>query len=210
MTGIAELWRSRDPRVWDEALTHYWDFVLPANLDLERRMESLDVERIRQLDARGWYDFLLNEYFRWKYTARNRYATTTKLLRQYAEASALAALARVKDRLFAFDLSDISAGLSIACEIKGLGPAGGSGLLAVMFPAAFVTADQFVVKALRSVEDLPESSAVAKMKPEQLALADAAALIAIMRRKAAENNQTFRTSTWTPRMVDKVLWTYGR
>ena len=40
--------------------------------------------------------------------------------------------------------------------------------------------------------------------------ADAAALIAIMRRKAAENNQAFRTSTWTPRMVDKVLWTYGR
>jgi len=173
-------------------------------------MESLDVERIRQLDARGWYDFLLNEYFRWKYTARNRYATTTKLLRQYAEAGALAALATVKDRLFAFDLSDIGEGLSIACEIKGLGPAGGAGLLAVVFPAAFGTADQFVVKALRSVEDLPESSALAKMKPERLTLADAAALIAIMRRKAAENNQAFRTSTWTPRMVDKVLWTYGR
>ena len=79
-----------------------------------------------------------------------------------------------------------------------------------MFPAAFGTADQFVVKALRSVEDLPESSALAKMKPEQLTLADVAALIAIMRRKAAENNQAFRTSSWTPRMVDKVLWTYGR
>jgi hypothetical protein len=210
MTSIAELWRSRDPRLWDEALTHYWDFVRPANLDLERRMESLDVERIRQLDALGWYDFLLNEYFRWKYTAPNRYATTTKLLRQYAESGALAALARVKDRLFAFDLNNIGAGLAIACEIKGLGPAGGSGLLAVMFPAAFGTADQFAVKALRSVEDLPESAALAKMKPEQLTLADAAALIAIMRRKAAENNQAFRTSRWTPRMVDKVLWTYGR
>jgi len=49
MTGIVELWRSRDPRVWDEALTRYWDFVLPANFDLERRMESLDIERIRKL-----------------------------------------------------------------------------------------------------------------------------------------------------------------
>jgi hypothetical protein len=46
--------------------------------------------------------------------------------------------------------------------------------------------------------------------PEQLTLADAATLIAIMRRKAADNSQAFRTSTWTPRMVDKVLWTYGR
>jgi len=210
MTGIAELWYSRDSRVWDEALTRYWDFVLPANLDLERRMESLDIERIRQLDARAWFDFLLNEYFRWKYTARNRYASTTKHLRQYAEAGALAVLARIKDRLFEFDLRDIRAGLSIACEIKGLGPAGGSGLLAVMFPAAFGTVDQFVVKALQSVGDLPESSILARMKPEQLTLADATALIAIMRRKADENNQVFQTSSWTPRMVEKILWTYGR
>lgn len=210
MTGIAELWRSQDARMWGEALARYWDFVLPANLDLERRMESLDIEHIRRLDADAWYDFLLNEYFRWKYTARNRYASTTKHLRQYADAGALAALAGIKDRLFAFDLSDIGAGLSIASDIKGLGPTGASGLLAVMFPAAFGTADQFVVKALRSVLDVPESSLVAKMKPDQLTLPGAAVLIAIMRRKAAENNHVFRTSTWTPRMVDKVLWTYGR
>ena len=35
-------------------------------------------------------------------------------------------------------------------------------------------------------------------------------LIAIMRRKAAENNRAFQTSTWTPRMIDKVLWVCGR
>lgn len=210
MTGIAELWHSGDPRVWDDALTRYWDFVTPANVELERRMEILDVERIRGLDARAWYDFLMNEYFRWKYTAPNRYASTTKHLRQYADSGDLAALARIKDRLFAFDLNDMKAGLSIATAIRGLGPAGASGLLAVMFPVAFGTADQFVVKALRSVPDLPESPVVAKMKPDQLTLQDAAVLIAIMRRKAVQNDQAFRTSRWTPRMVDKVLWTCGR
>ena len=173
-------------------------------------MEILDVERIRGLDARAWYDFLMNEYFRWKYTAPNRYASTTKHLRQYADSGDLAALARIKDRLFAFDLNDMKAGLSIATAIRGLGPAGASGLLAVMFPVAFGTADQFVVKALRSVPDLPESPVVAKMKPDQLTLQDAAVLIAIMRRKAVQNDQAFRTSRWTPRMVDKVLWTCGR
>jgi hypothetical protein len=30
-----------------------------------------------------WYEFLANEYFRWKYTAANRYATTTKQLAKY-------------------------------------------------------------------------------------------------------------------------------
>jgi hypothetical protein len=94
--------------------------------------------------------------------------------------------------------------------LKGLGPAGASGLLAVMFPTAFGTVDQFAVKALQSIPDLPESSIVAKTKPQQLSLPDAAVLIAIMRRKAAENNQVFQTLAWTPRMVDKVLWTYGR
>lgn len=210
MIGIVELWRSPDARVWDEALARYWDFVRPGNLDLERHMESLEVERILRLDAHGWYDFLLNEYFRWKYTARNRYASTTKHLRQYAETGTLAALGTIRDRLFAFDLRDIGAGLSIASAIRGLGPAGASGLLALLFPAAFGTADQFVVKALWSIPDLPESSIVTKMKPEQLTLLDATVLFAIMRRKAAENNQAFQTSAWTPRMVDKVLWTYGR
>ena len=70
MIGIVELWRSPDAQVWDEALARYWDFVQPGNLDFERQMESLEVERIRRLDAHGWYDFLLNEYFRWKRSGR--------------------------------------------------------------------------------------------------------------------------------------------
>jgi len=210
MTDIVELWRSADPRLWDEALARYWDFVQPRNLELERRMESLDIARVQRLDARGWYVFLLNEYFRWKYTAPNRYASTTKHLRRYEETGTLAVLAKIKDRLFAFDPDDIGAGLSIACEIRGLGPAGASGLLALMLPVTFGTADQFVVKALRSIPDLPEASALAKMNPEQLTPSGARILITILRRKAAENNHAFRMSSWTPRMVDKVLWTYGR
>jgi hypothetical protein len=210
MTDIVGLWRSRNVRLWEEALARYWDFVQPRNVELERRLEALDVARIRQLDERGWYDFLLNEYFRWKYTAPNRYGSTTKQLRRYVDAAALGVLASIKDRLFAFDLADIAAGLAIASEIRGLGPAGASGLLALLFPAAFGTADQFVVKALRSIPELPEAPRVAKMNPEQLTLGDATVLIAVMRRKAAQNNKAFRMSTWTPRMVDKVLWTYGR
>jgi hypothetical protein len=184
--------------------------VLPANLDLERRMESLNLDRIRQLDAQGWYDFLLNEYFRWKYTAPNRYVTTTRSLRRYAEAGTLAELEGIKGRLLTFDLIDIRQGLSIAGEIKGLGTADASGLLALMFPEAFATVDQFVVKALRDVKALPEAAALAKMNPEQLTVADSVVLIEIMRRKASENNQFFDTVIWTPRKIDKILWTYGR
>jgi hypothetical protein len=210
MISVADLWCSQDRQSWDNALERYWTFVRPANLELERRMETLDLERIRRFDAAAWYEFLLNDYFRWKYTAPNRYVTTTNRLRDWVNSGRLAALASIKERLLTFDLRDVATGLSIASEIKGLGPAGASGLLAVLFPDAFGTADQFVVKALQAVPDLPESATLARMKPQQLSVADAAVLIGIMRRKASENNRTFGTSSWTPRKVDKVLWTYGR
>lgn len=208
--SISELWRSHDSWVWDQALGRYWQFVRPANLDLEHRMESLDLERIRQLNAQGWYDFLLDEYFPWKYTAPNRYATTVRCLRSYADAGRLAELESIKRDLLVFDPSDIRKGLSIASRIKGLGTAGASGLLALMFPQKFGTADQFVVKALKDVKDLAETEALDRMKPEALTVADGVVLIGIMRRKAAENSQTFGGSIWTPRNIDKILWTYGR
>jgi len=31
-----------------------------------------------------------------------------------------------------------------------------------------------------------------------------------MRGKAADNNRVFKLDNWTPRKLDKVLWTYGR
>jgi hypothetical protein len=78
-----------------------------------------------------------------------------------------------------------------------------------MYPAEFGTVDQFVVKALRDVQELPEAEALARMNPEQLTTNDGVLLIGIMRRKAAENNQQFATTAWTPRKIDKILWTYG-
>ncbi len=209
--SIAELWRSTELSAWAYALDRYWQMVKPANLELERALEQLDLARIRSLDAQGWYDFLHSEYFRWKYTARNRYATTTKSLAQYAtEPYGLELLHEIKCRLLEIDQANIQAGLSLACEIRGLGTAGASGLLALMFPATFATVDQFIVKALRAVDDIPEAGALAKMKPEKLTVTDGVMLIGTVSRKAKENSRMFPASDWTPRKIDKVQWTYGR
>jgi hypothetical protein len=193
------------------ALKRYWQFVKPENLELEQSLERLDLEQLRALDALGWYSFLHNQYFRWKYTARNRYATTTKALSKYiAEPGGLAELDRIRCRLSDLDPSDSQAGLSLACEIKGLGTAGASGLLALMYPAKFATVDQFVAKALLDVDELAEREDVDKMNPKSLTIHAGVVLIGIMRRKAAENNRLFGLSTWTPRKIDQILWTYGR
>ena len=84
MLTIDELWQSPDHSVWTAALDRYWCFVQPANLALEKSLDRLDLERIRSLDAQGWYDFLFAEYFKWKYTVANRYKTTTESLSVYA------------------------------------------------------------------------------------------------------------------------------
>jgi hypothetical protein len=86
-------------------------------------------------------------------------------------------------------------GLTIAQEIKGLGWAGASGLLAVLFPAWFGTADQFVVRALLRVPEISEASLIAKMNPDGLTKRGAATLITIMRQKASDNTRVFQTSS---------------
>ena len=164
---ISEVWNSGKSDVWDNALTRYWCYVLPKNVEIEKSLDSLSLSRIASLNADSWYKFLLKEYFRWKYTAANRYASTTKHLKKSVEFGKLEELNRIRQRLLDFDVNDIGLGLWIAGQIPGLGVAGASGLLSIMYPEHFGTVDQFVVKALREV-DKPESVSVLKMNPEDL------------------------------------------
>ncbi len=208
--GIEELWYSQEERTWRKALDRYWDFVQPKNLAIEQELNKLDLGHVQHLDMQGWYDFLLHKYFRTKFTAPNRYATTTKSLNWYIQNDALSDLYQIKQDLFSFGLEDIEKGLNIAKRIRGLGTAGASGLLSILFPKHFGTVDQFAVKALRGVSNLAELKRLNVMNPEGLYVADGVVLIRIMRDKATQNNQHFSSHFWTPRKIDMILWTYGR
>jgi hypothetical protein len=48
------------------------------------------------------------------------------------------------------------------------------------------------------------------MNPQVLDIRDGVLVVEVLRRKAADNNRVFQTDAWTPRKLDKVLWTYGR
>jgi hypothetical protein len=119
-------------------------------------------------------------------------------------------LEQIQRMLFSFDRSDIKHGLEITQCIKGLGTAGASGLLSILFPRDFGTVDQFVVKSLLSIEGIPEHSIFEKMKSDSLKLHDGVLLIRIMQNKAKTLNERFGTDHWTPRQIDKVLWCVGR
>jgi hypothetical protein len=108
------------------------------------------------------------------------------------------------------DTDDTGSALKVACSIRGLGPPGASGLLALMYPHKFGTVDQFVVKALAQIDSLPEAATLRRMKPEGLTIPQGVLITQILRRKAADNNRVLNSDGWTPRKIDKVLWTYGR
>jgi hypothetical protein len=206
MSKISEVWHSRSEQDWKNALDNYWNYVKPENLKLERSLNKLKLKRISELDELGWYKFLLRKYFRWKYTSPFFYTTTTRNLKRYLELDQLDILFDIKQRLLNLNLSDVKSALLTANEIRGLGIAGASGLLSLMYPHTFATVDQFVVKALRLVDYLPENTLLVKMKPDSLTLNNGVILINIMSRKAKENNNVFGTDFWTPRKIDMVLW----
>lgn len=210
MDSIQSLWHCADEHQWKLALDDYWTPIKPGNLALERELNNLDVEGIRHLDARGWHDFLRHKYFPWKYTAANRLATTTRSFGFYENCGRLDDLFRIKEKLFFLNKNNIRDALHLAQQIKGLGTAGASGLLAVLFPQHFGTVDQFAVKALGNIDSLPERERIRKMKPDSLTLEDGVVLINVMRSKAEENNRAFQTDFWSPRKIDMVLWSFGR
>ena len=175
-----------------------------------KKLHQLELrQHIAQMDASAWFEFLEKEYFFWKYTAATFYARNIKHLQCYKPDS-LDELDRIRQRLLKLSMDDILTALETAAEILGLGIAGASGLLALMYPRHFGTVDQFAVKALRKVKDLPQAHELQKMNPMSLKLQDGAVLIKIFRDKAEANNRVLKSNAWTPRLIDMVLWTYGR
>ncbi|MGX8700621.1 hypothetical protein [Caproiciproducens sp.] len=203
---IEELWYSTCQEDWLIAEDCYWNQVSDANRNLEKSLEALNPDDINQMKVEAFYVFLHDTYFVWKYTAKNRLATTRMQLKRHL--IDITALAEIQKELFSFDKAQIRTGLEVASRIRGLGIAGASGLLSVLFPDYFGTVDQFVVKSLLCIDELNERKSIVRMRPEALTLADGVVLEQLLRAKADELNRIFQTCTWTPRKIDKILWAY--
>ena len=137
-------------------------------------------------------------------------AVPTGHLKRQATAAGRHHLLTIRDRVLGCENVSIQDALRAATQFKGLGPAGASGLLVLLFPAKFGTVDQFAIGALRRVRCLPERDQLARMNPENLTVANGVVLVGIMRRKAVSLNELFNTCGWTPRKVDKLLWASER
>lgn len=208
--SIKKLWDSGSEREWKAALEYYYELMRPEQKVREEYITKIGAEGLKKLDERAFYNFLYDTYFVWKYTAKNRLATTRKNLEKYILNDELFTLKDIQTRLFSTPPNETGKCLRIACEIRGLGTAGASGLLALLFPKDFGTVDQFVVKRLQEIDHPGYGMELKSMIPEILKIKDAIILNRIMKEKAAELNQRFKTDFWTPRRLDMVLWAFGR
>lgn len=155
---ISELWESSEKKKWRDALSSYWENPsVRKNLEVEEFMDKLHTEGIRRSDSKGWRAFLV-VYFHWKFTGTYLGTRLADL-----ESNQPERLFSVKKLLFESDPKNIQKALERARYIRGLGPAGASGLLAVLFPKWFGTVDRFVVNALLEVTTLPERYKLLKM-----------------------------------------------
>ena len=147
---IVKLWCEGNESDWRSAPAAYYDNPsVKRNIDIELRMDNISPESIRQMTAHEFFQFLHDEYFVWKYTAKNRLATTRNHLKRYEE-EGMAKLEKIQRGIFrAFDEDpkDTEELLCKAQRIYGLGTAGASGLLSILFPEYYGTVDQFLVYA---------------------------------------------------------------
>lgn len=207
---IKDLWNCNDEERWIEALEHYYDLLSENQLLLDLELAELESKNVEQMSVKEFYDFLHDKYFVWKYTQKNRLATTRKQLEKYIVDDDMRELDNIKNSIFSDNISDIRACLCSATNIRGLGVAGASGLLSILFPEYFGTVDQFVVKAFETIGGTEISQKVKLMKPENLRIDDGVFLIECMRKKAKQLNEQFDTDIWNPRKIDMILWSFGR
>ena len=92
MLNINLLWHCQDERKWKNALKYYDDFLNQNQIPIETRMANLNSEEVRAYSSQEFYQFLYDKYFLWKYTAKNRLATTRKSLMKYEQNNMMAIL----------------------------------------------------------------------------------------------------------------------
>ena len=208
--NINTLWNSEDEQLWLNTLENYWQKLSGEQLILEKKMDSLKSEIVSRMSVDEFFSFLYEEFYVWKYTNKFYLTINRKQLWRYFAEKKMDELELLKNDLFSLEHENIKQCLSCAKKFKGLGTAGASALLSILFPENFGTVDQFVVKSLLKINNLPEHKILEQMNPESLKLEDGVLLINIMKNKANALNEMFLTNFWTPRKIDMILWSIGR
>ena len=202
--NIKEVWNSSENEVWKRALSEASKDTGRDDL-IETKMSKLNVEYLKKIETREFYNFLYNDYFLWKHIDKRWLENVRKLFKKKYDHN-LEELAQIQKDIFEFDLDNINLGLRRATQIYGVGISGASGLLSLLYPSYFGTVDVRVVEALRTTDEYKDDLELKEMNGENIKIGEATYLINIFRKKAGELNKLFDQYCWTPRDIDVILW----
>jgi hypothetical protein len=195
-------WDSKIESEWDEALDKYNNYLTsPEKSSRDARVTITNAYTVSLFTTEEFFKYLHDEFFVWKYTAKNRLATARSNLKKMA----LNDLTLIKEALTNPSLNDeelLDAGL----KIKGLGCAGATALLSTLYPNRFGTVDQFVIKCLQKADSLSNNHLIAAINPDSIKKNEALYVLKLIRDKADELNGIFSKKSWSPRTVDKAVW----
>ena len=203
---IDYLWKKGKKEDWEKALTKY------CTNDKDEYMNDISKNPniIRNMNGEEFYKFLYDHYFVWKYTQKNRLARNKSLLeKSYQSSEGFDCLERIKNNFFKIhDIMPMNTRLNVfmITEISGLGIAGASGLLSILYPEEYGTLDFFLVQELKKVSTIKNLEDIKKINGSSLRIKDAVFLEDIIRNKAEKLNDLFGTQMWNPRKIDMVLW----
>lgn len=210
LCSIDYLWQYGDESDWHNALNHYYDKLSPAMRELDFYLETICAEDVKTMPINDFYNFLHDNFYVWKYTG-NYLTSRQEDLEKYILQKKLDELKDVHNKLFSVHDNDITECLRVATKIRGLGIAGASGLLSILFPKDFGTVDKFLIIALSKISNWNYKNEITKIDPTAtISVKNGTLLIKILREKATELNVSFKTDFWTPRKIDMVLWSIER
>lgn len=208
--SIDYLWKQGSESDWLNALEHYYLKLSDKARTLDAYLETIRAEEVQAMSVEDFYSFLHDKYYVWKYTG-SYLPRRQRDMQKYVAQNNLNELSEIKYRLFVADRNDIDACLQIAMRIHGLGVAGASGLLSILFPENFGTVDKFLIIALSKISDWEYENELARINPnDAISRKNGVFLIKLLQGKAAELNKAFGTDFWTPRKIDMVLWAIER
>ena len=208
--SVDYLWKSGSEADWHNALEGYYSKLSSNTYILDSYLESVSASDIQRLSVREFYDFLHDKYFVWKYTG-SYLPSKQQHLQKYINEDKLHELGEIQNELFSCNRGDIETCLRIASKVKGMGVAGASGLLSILFPEEFGTVDKYLILALSKISNWSHEKELEQINPSaSISVKTGALLIRILREKALELNNSFNTDFWTPRKIDMILWSIGR
>lgn len=205
---IKTLWNSNDKVVWESALSKYYESVKSDNNSVEEKLNGLTTDYFMSMSGQDFYRFLVGDYAQWKYTDGRIKHRVQHEIEDFHQFHTDNEFKRVIDSIFGLSPDDIYLHIANISRISGIGSAGASGILSLIFPQYFGTVDRYAAENLQKVYDKSTyyGRKIHNINPTDISTYDAVTLIEIYREKANELNTTFGCDDWTPRKIDMILW----